>query len=36
VTLEQAVDEEKTAEELLGELAQGLSLLLRCELEVAA
>jgi hypothetical protein len=36
VTLEQAVDEEKTAEELLGELAQELSLLLRCELEVAA
>lgn len=36
MTLEQAVDEEKTAEELLGELAQELSLLLRCELEVAA
>ena len=36
VTLEQAVDREKTAEELLGELAHQLSLLLRSELEVAA
>jgi len=36
VTLEQAVDREKTAEELLGELAHQLSLLLRRELEVAA
>jgi len=36
VTLEQAVDSEKTAEELLGELAHQLSLLVRAELEVAA
>ena len=36
VTLEQAVDREKTAEEFLGELAHQLSLLLRSELEVAA
>jgi membrane protein implicated in regulation of membrane protease activity len=36
VTLEQAVDREKTAEELLGELAHQLSLLVRSELEVAA
>jgi len=36
VTLEQAVDREKTSEELLGELAHQLSLLLRSELEVAA
>ena len=36
VTLEQAVDREKTAEELLGELAHELSLLVRSELEVAA
>jgi len=36
VTLEQAVDHEKTAEELLGELAHELSLLVRSELEVAA
>jgi hypothetical protein len=36
VALEQAVDREKTAEELLGELAHQLSLLLRSELEVAA
>jgi hypothetical protein len=36
VTLEQAVDSEKTAEELLGELAHQLSLLVRSELEVAA
>jgi len=36
VTLEQAVDPEKTAEELLGELAHQLSLLVRSELEVAA
>jgi hypothetical protein len=36
VTLEQAVDREKTAEELLGELAHQLSLLVRTELEVAA
>jgi len=36
VTLEQAVDQEKTAEELLGELAHELSLLVRSELEVAA
>jgi Putative Actinobacterial Holin-X, holin superfamily III len=36
VTLEQAVDREKTAEELLGELAHQLSLLIRSELEVAA
>jgi len=36
VTLEQAVDREKTSEELLRELAHQLSLLLRSELEVAA
>jgi membrane protein implicated in regulation of membrane protease activity len=36
VTLEQAVDQDKTAEELLGELAHELSLLVRSELEVAA
>lgn len=36
MTLEQAVDHEKTAEELLGELAHELSLLVRSELEVAA
>jgi hypothetical protein len=36
VTLEQAVDQDKTAEELLGELAHELSLLVRTELEVAA
>jgi hypothetical protein len=36
VTLEQAVDRDKTAEELLGELAHQLSLLVRAELEVAA
>ena len=36
MTLEQAVDPEKTAEELLGELAHQLSLLVRSELEVAA
>lgn len=36
MTLEQAVDPEKTAEELLGELAHQLSLLVRAELEVAA
>jgi hypothetical protein len=36
VTLEQAVDREKTAEELLGELAHDLSMLVRSELEVAA
>ena len=36
MTLEQAVDSEKTAEELLGELAHQLSLLVRSELEVAA
>ena len=36
MTLEQAVDQEKTAEELLGELAHELSLLVRSELEVAA
>ena len=36
MTLEQAVDSEKTAEELLGELAHQLSLLVRAELEVAA
>ena len=36
MTLEQAVDPEKTAEELLGELAHKLSLLVRAELEVAA
>jgi putative superfamily III holin-X len=36
VTLEQAVDREETAEELLGELAHELSLLVRSELEVAA
>ena len=36
MTLEQAVDPEKTAEELLGELAHELALLVRSELEVAA
>lgn len=36
MTLEQAVDRDKTAEELLGELAHELSLLVRTELEVAA
>jgi hypothetical protein len=36
VTLEQAVDREETAEELLGELASELSRLVRSELEVAA
>jgi hypothetical protein len=36
VTLEQAVDRNETAEELLGELAHKLSLLVRSELEVAA
>lgn len=36
VTLEQAVDREKSPEELLGELAHQLSLLVRSELEVAA
>ena len=36
MTLEQAVDSEKTAEELLGELAHQLSLLVHAELEVAA
>jgi hypothetical protein len=36
VTLERAVDQEETPEELLGELAHELSLLVRSELEVAA
>ena len=36
MTLEHAVDQEKTAEELLGELAHELSLLVRSVLEVAA
>jgi hypothetical protein len=36
VTLEQAVEREESAEELLGELAHELSLLVRSELEVAA
>jgi hypothetical protein len=36
VTLEQAVDRDETAEELLGELAHELSLLVRSELELAA
>jgi hypothetical protein len=36
VTLEQAVEREETAEELLGELARELSLLIRSEVEVAA
>jgi hypothetical protein len=36
VTLEQALDREETPEELLGELAHELSLLVRSELEVAA
>jgi hypothetical protein len=36
VTLEQAVDQQETAEELLGQLAHELSLLVRTELEVAA
>jgi hypothetical protein len=36
VTLEQVADQEETPEELLGELAHELSLLVRSELEVAA